>query len=179
MSIRSYTSEGIVLKRVSVGEADRIVTIFTKRFGKIVAIAKGVRKITSRRSGSLEPGTCAVFQFTKGKSLDIITQVKLINSYSHTKTSLPKVTQIHQVLEITDLLIRENQQHSQAYETILQTLNQLNSNGSKRTTIVQNIGSFLKQLGFGIPEDSSELGIKKYIEEITERKLRSKAMLLA
>ena len=50
----SFSSEGLVIKRKDVGEADKIVTIFSKNQGKISVIAKGVRKVTSRRAGNLE-----------------------------------------------------------------------------------------------------------------------------
>jgi len=51
---RSYKAEGIILKRINFSEADKILTIFTKRHGKVRAIAKGVRRLTSRKAGSVE-----------------------------------------------------------------------------------------------------------------------------
>ena len=51
---RTYKTEGIILKRINFGEADRILTSYTKHFGKISLLAKGVRKITSRKGGNIE-----------------------------------------------------------------------------------------------------------------------------
>ena len=52
---RSYRAQGIVLRHVEVGEADRILTLYTLEYGKVQAIAKGVRKLRSRKAGHLEP----------------------------------------------------------------------------------------------------------------------------
>lgn len=175
--MKNYKSEGVVLKRWNSGEADRVVTIFTKHHGKLVAIANGVRKITSRRAGSLEPATQAVFFFYKGKTFDIITQTQLISSFTQARKNLSRITQVHQILEIVDLLTRENQSHSQVYEILLDTLSALDSNGSKRGLIVQNVRKILQVLGFGNPSDNSETSLKHFIEEITDRELRSKKML--
>jgi len=50
----SYKTEAIVLKRVSFGEADRLVTVFSRNRGKLTLLAKGIRRLTSRKKGHLE-----------------------------------------------------------------------------------------------------------------------------
>lgn len=175
---RTYKSEGVVLKRRNAGEGDRVVTIFTKHHGKIVAVAKGVRKISSRRAGSLEPATQAVFFLVKSKTFDIITQTQLISSFTQARKSLSRLTQVSQMLEIIDLLTREHQSLPQVYEILVNTLSALDSNGSKRGLIVQNVRKILETLGFGLPSDNSESSLKHFIEEITDRELRSKKMLM-
>lgn len=166
-----------MLKRRNAGEADRVVTIFTKQKGKVVAVAKGVRKITSRRAGSLEPATQAVTFFARGKTFDIITQTQLISSFSAARKNLSRLTQIHQILEIVDLFTAENQSHPQVYDVLVYTLKSLNTSGSKRKLLVTNIRLIVKILGFGEPQDSSESALKNFIEEITNKELRSKKML--
>lgn len=174
---RTYKDAGIILKRRNSGEADRVVTIFTKRFGKVVAIAKGVRKITSRRAGSLEPATQAVIFFARGKTFDIITQTQLISSFSQARKNLSRLTQVHQILEVVDLLTRENQEHTHVYEILLNTLKALDTDGNKRKLIVEKIRDIIRSLGFGEPEYDSEPALKEFLESITERELRSKKML--
>ena len=71
---RSYRAEAIVLKHHDWGEADRILTAFTREHGKLRVIAKGVRKIRSRRAGHLEPFTHVMLQLAKSKELPIVTQ---------------------------------------------------------------------------------------------------------
>ena len=178
MISRTYKTEAVVLKRRNQGEADRIVTLFTKHHGKIVAVAKGVRRIHSRRAGSLEPGTQAQAFFATGKNFDIITEVKLINSFPRARTNLTKVTQLHQILEIVDLLTRENQDHPKVYQLLIDSLASIDGNGSSRNKITDNVRLIIHDLGFGFPPDNSETALKHHLENITEKKLNSKAFLV-
>jgi len=76
-----YRTEGVVLKSIEYRDADKIVTIYTKKYGKIQAIAKGVRKTKSKFGSSLEILTCAIFLFYKGKNIDIISQTEILESF--------------------------------------------------------------------------------------------------
>lgn len=78
---RSYRDEAIVLHTQKLGEADRIITMLSREHGQIRAVAKGVRKTTSRFGAHLEPFTVVDVQLHPGKSLDIVTQVVTINAY--------------------------------------------------------------------------------------------------
>ncbi|GAG25768.1 unnamed protein product, partial [marine sediment metagenome] len=68
----TYKTEGIILKYIDLGETSRLLTIYTKDFGKILAQAKGVKKSSSRLAGHLEPLTYSKLTFAKGRNLDII-----------------------------------------------------------------------------------------------------------
>ncbi|MBI2622470.1 DNA repair protein RecO, partial [Candidatus Microgenomates bacterium] len=72
--MRSYRAEGIILKRTNFGEADRFLTVFSKRHGKIKILAKGVRRITSRRGPNIELFNLATLYIHKGRHLDILTE---------------------------------------------------------------------------------------------------------
>lgn len=175
--IRTYKAEGIVLKRRNHGETDRVITLFTKQYGKLVAIAKGIRKITSKRAGSLEPASQVVILLHKSNGWDVISQVQLVNSFADAKKDLARVTQVHQLLEIIDALTAEHQEHEEVYSLLVGTLQQLNEAGSKRGVLVANIKNILRFLGFGLPQSDSELALKAHLENIIERELRSKKML--
>jgi DNA repair protein RecO (recombination protein O) len=88
--MQSWTTEAIVLKRVSVGEADRVVTLLTPDEGKLVCIAKGVRKMSSSQRAFLEPGNQVTVHVRKTNSLPIITQTQLINQYSQSRQQLKR-----------------------------------------------------------------------------------------
>ena len=77
-TVRSYRTQAIVLGHIEYGEADRILKLFTFEQGKITAIAKGVRKIRSRKAGHLEPFTRVNLFLAKGRNMDIITQAETI-----------------------------------------------------------------------------------------------------
>ena len=69
-----YQDEGVVLRTVKLGEADRIVTLLTRDHGKIRAVAKGVRRTKSRFGGRLEPFMRVSLLIAEGRSLDVISQ---------------------------------------------------------------------------------------------------------
>ena len=70
----SYSIEAIVLKRTDMGEADRILTLFTPNKGKFHAIAKGIRRPISKKAGHLELLGRSQLQMALGRNLDIVTQ---------------------------------------------------------------------------------------------------------
>src|SRR3990167_1239553 len=107
MHARTLSTEGVVLKRINIGEADRLVTIFTREEGKVVARARGVRKIPSRRAGSLEHATQAKFFFRRSDYGHSLEQTELINSFSFARTTLQRLTQVSQILEVVDILRSE------------------------------------------------------------------------
>ena len=76
----TYRDEGIVLRTQKLGEADRIITLLTRRNGRIRAVARGVRKTSSRIGARLEPFNHVDVQFYEGKSLDNVTQVETIDA---------------------------------------------------------------------------------------------------
>jgi DNA repair protein RecO (recombination protein O) len=76
-----YRDEAIVLRTQKLGEADRIVTLLTRDHGQLRAVAKGVRRTTSRFGSRLEPATHVDLQLHTGKSLEIVTQAETLNPY--------------------------------------------------------------------------------------------------
>jgi len=76
-----YRDEAIVLRTQKMGEADRIVTLLTRDHGQLRAVAKGVRRTTSRFGSRLEPATHVDLQLHTGKSLEIVTQAETLNPY--------------------------------------------------------------------------------------------------
>ena len=65
----SFGVEAVVLRHSEYGEADRILTLFTRQRGKTRAIVRGVRRVTSRKAGHLEPFTHVKLQLAKGRDM--------------------------------------------------------------------------------------------------------------
>ncbi|MBQ9687751.1 MAG: DNA repair protein RecO [Aeriscardovia sp.] len=78
-----YSDEGLVLKTVKLGEADRIITILTAHHGKIRAVAKGIRRTRSRFGARLEPFMRNQLLIAHGRNLDVISQASCIGSYAN------------------------------------------------------------------------------------------------
>lgn len=76
-----YRDEAIVIRTHKLGEADRIITLFTREHGRIRAVAKGVRRTRSKFGARLEPGSLIDVQLYVGKNLDIVTQVESLENF--------------------------------------------------------------------------------------------------
>ncbi|RJQ80471.1 DNA repair protein RecO [Pseudonocardiaceae bacterium YIM PH 21723] len=77
----SYRDTAVVLRVIKLGEADRIITLLTRRTGKVRAVAKGVRRMSSRFGARLEPFGHVDLQLYQGRSLDVITQVQTLDAF--------------------------------------------------------------------------------------------------
>ena len=76
-----YRDTGVVLRVQKLGEADRIVTLLTRRHGKVRAVAKGVRRTRSRWGARLEPFNHVDVQCYTGRSLDVVTQAQTVDAF--------------------------------------------------------------------------------------------------
>jgi DNA repair protein RecO (recombination protein O) len=79
--VQGYRDDGVVLRTQKLGEADRIITLLTRRSGRVRAVAKGVRRTKSRFGARLEPFTHVDVMLHPGRSLDVITQAEVIKPY--------------------------------------------------------------------------------------------------
>jgi DNA repair protein RecO (recombination protein O) len=99
-----YKSEAVVIRRSDLGEADKILTIFTPHFGKLRVVAKGVRKVTSRLAGHVELFTRSQMLLAKARNLDIVTQSETIDAYRPMHDDLSRVAHAYYAAELLDAL---------------------------------------------------------------------------
>lgn len=108
-----YRDEGIVLRVQKLGEADRIITVLTRRTGRIRAVAKGVRRTRSRFGARLEPFSHVDLQLYAGRNLDIVNQAESIRSYgAQLVGDYPAYTAGSAVLETAERLTGEEREPS-------------------------------------------------------------------
>ena len=119
---RLYRTEAIVLKYADFGEADRLLTLFTPRMGKLRAIAKGVRKTTSRKSGHLEPFMRTRLLVARGRELDIISQAEVIEPYPALRTDLWRLGYASYLSELLDSFVQEEEENEAIYELLADAL---------------------------------------------------------
>ncbi len=105
----TFRDEGVVLRTIKLGEADRIVTFLTPEHGKVRAVAKGVRKAKSRLAGRLEPMTHVSMMCWKGRELDVVTQVEVVDHFRQVRLDLDRMPAAFTMLEAVDLLAVERQ----------------------------------------------------------------------
>src|SRR5437660_11593671 len=121
----SYPVEAIVLKRTDLGEADRILTLFTPTKGKFHAITKGIRRPISKKAGHLELLSRSQLQMALGRNLDILTQAEGRENFLHLRTELWHMTCGFYLAELVDRFIEEHTQHPQVYNLMLEMLRSL------------------------------------------------------
>jgi DNA repair protein RecO (recombination protein O) len=128
-----YRDEGVVLRTIKLGEADRIVTIFTQGYGKVRAVAKGVRKTSSRFGARLEPASRVALQCYKGRELDVVTQVETIESNRAVREGYGMFTHAVPMLEAVDQVTPERDPNAALYRMLTGALRTL---GARRSALV-------------------------------------------
>lgn len=113
-----YKVEAIVIRRTNLGEADRIVTLFTRDQGKISAVAKGARKPGSRFAGRLELFTHLRALLAHGRTLDVVSQVEVIDPFAAIRADLGRLGAASLVAELTDRATPEREAQPALYTTL-------------------------------------------------------------
>lgn len=171
---RTFKTEGIVIKRANYGEADRILTFYTKHYGKLRAMAKGVRRLTSRKGGNVELFNDVIIFLVKGKNLDIVTEVQVIDVFKTWRKNLIKVGVAYYFCELVDKLTPEEQPNQQVFRLLKDALGQI-SKRELRHLVLGFERELLDELGFGVPQELREAkeSLKPYIESITEKEINT------
>jgi len=131
-----YKTEGIVLKSMEYEEADKIVTIYTKDYGKITAIAKGVRKTKSKFGSSLEILTHSNFLIYKGRNIDIVSQTEILESFFSTSKEVIKFAFAVNCVEVVNRLTEEQEINIGLFNLLKEVLHYLKeSNDPKLQTL--------------------------------------------
>lgn len=167
---KKYSSEGIVIARKNFGEADRIITIFTKKYGKLSLLAKGVRKPKSKKRGHIEIFSHIKFSGEKTKGMDIVTEVETINSYSFLRKNLRKASLAYFFMEVVNKLTREGERNEVLYKFLLEYLAKTVSSKKMRAIKNEFIYDILVLLGFW-PKALLMKSPESVLREVTEREI--------
>jgi len=120
-----YREQGIVLRTIKLGEADRIVTLVTEHHGKVRAVAKGVRRTKSRFGARLEPlGHVSVLCY-EGRNLDTITQAEALEHFRAVREDIDRLARAVCLLEIVDAVVQEGEEDPRLYQMLLGALRTL------------------------------------------------------
>jgi DNA repair protein RecO (recombination protein O) len=167
-----------IIKRRNWGEADKIVTVFSWEKGKVTLLAKGVRKITSRRASSLELFNKVTLLAVATKGMDLITELQLETHHPSFSQDYVKANTAYQLVELVDKLTAENEPHEQLYELLSKALEFIEMTEITKEKMdavaVRFKVRILELLGFGLPKIQNLEELTAFIEEITEKKLVSR-----
>lgn len=139
-----YRTKGIILKRTNLGEADRILTLFTESEGKMKALAKGIRRVLSKNAGHLELFNYSDLQIVKTKSeLEKITNASTLESFKNLREDLRKTALAYFFSELIDKLTSEKEKNERIFRLLLETLRYLDKMKDLRK---ENLLTFYFQL---------------------------------
>ena len=145
----TYKTQGVVLKQTPIGEADRVLSIFTRDLGKVRVVARGVRKPRSKLAGHLEPLSHVAISVSRGRSLDPIKEAETVRSFRRVRENLQLVSEAVYLAELVESFSAENQSSPVVYRLLLDALDWLETNGDSRGLMRYFEVRLLGESGFG------------------------------
>ena len=125
--VRAEKARAVVLSSRPLGEADRIVRLFTRELGRVDAVVKGVRKTTSRWGGRLEPFNVCDLVLHPGRSLYTVTQAQLVDVFAHLRADREGLTAAAIVCEAAAGLTPEHEPEERVFALLRNTLRELDA----------------------------------------------------
>jgi len=176
------STQGLVINKKSIKEADTLITLLTPYQGKITALAKGIKNIKSSRIGSLQLGNLVKINLYTKDSYNWISEAQTVTQFLKTKKNLTQANLLFYFLEIINILVAENQHIPQVFEISKDIIESINQNLVKK--YIFNEIKLLKVLGYGTTPEIEEAYsakdyktaqkyIKQYFESIIEKPLKS------
>lgn len=144
----NYRSRAIILKTIDYRDADKLVTLFSEKHGKIRAVARGVKKPASSLRVCLQPFCHSQLYLSGGKELENVTQGKLIDFFPGIREDIDLTLQVLYLMELLDKSMMDRMPIAPLYTTTLEVLEYLNSNGFNPLVIRYFEASLLKFLGY-------------------------------
>src|SRR3989304_6583825 len=149
---RVYKTEAIVLRQRKLGEADKIIVLYTPNYGKLEAVSKGVRRPKSRLAGHLEVLTYTSAMLAQGRNLDVVTQAQAIESFAPLREDLDRLSRAIYAAELVDRFSPEGAESFHIFQLLLATLRRLAAGASADVALrcfemqLLNLAGFQPQL---------------------------------
>ncbi len=174
----TYKTEGIIIKRTNFGEADKILTVLTRNRGKLKVLAKGIRRINSRRAGNVELFNQAVVFLAEGRTFKILTEARTVRSFPQLRTELTMSAAAFYLAELVDRLIPEEQTQPAVFELLSKALGRLNGEKYNLAGLIEDFEKDILVLtGFARYPSLAKSEPHLVIERVLGRHLRSRRFL--
>lgn len=147
MLVATYKTPGLVLRRSNLGEADRLITFLTPEYGKLRAVARGVRKIKSRLGGHLELFGEVELLLAEGKSLDVVAGARLLRPAADLVSRPAGLELAYLTAEMVDRLVGERHGSAGLYALLRETLAELAEDADELTQLRFKL-LYLRELGY-------------------------------
>lgn len=122
-----YRTQGIIFKKEDRGEADQLFTIYTKDFGKLEILGKGIRKISSKLRSGAEIFYLSEIEFIQGKTYKTLTDAILIEKFPNLRKDLRRLNIAYKISEILDNLIKGEEKDEKIWNLLNEVFQKLNS----------------------------------------------------
>lgn len=146
--MKFYQTQAIVLKRKNTKEADKILTFYTKKYGKLIGLAKGIKKISSKLAGHLEPFYLIQLTLVEGKTFKIVSEAKTINSFKSLRSNLERTSIAYFISEIVDKLMGREEKNEELFYLLKKTFEFLEKERNIDLVLPYFEFNFLSQIGF-------------------------------
>jgi len=158
-----YLTQGIILKKIDIGEADAVFSIYTRNFGKIVARAQGVKKEEAKLKGHLETFNLSVIQFVLGKNGARLTSASLLNPWQAIRFDFDKSVAALRITEMFDRHCFQNDRDEPLWNLLLESFTLLERGVFSTDDIRFFLHSFEEKfsvtLGYGDAKSAASYGI--------------------
>jgi DNA repair protein RecO (recombination protein O) len=153
--MKKYNSRAVVLRNFKYKDSDKIFTLFTKEYGKISALARGVRKISSRRSGNLDTLNLISVKIHEERSgIKNIEEVKTLESFKTIKKDLKKSLKAYYIAELVHKSTEEGEKLESIFNLLVRFLKVLEKNGYSGDLFVTYFEiNLMKLLGYELTLD--------------------------
>ena len=152
LSERIYRTEGIVLRQMELGEADRILTVYTPQYGKLRAMAKGIRRPASKLRGHLELFTRTKLMLARGRNLDVITGAETIEPFrglrSENQAALDLIGGAYRIAERLDRLTEDGIENRAVWDLLVAAMSALSDGVPPRMIMLHFDLRLLGYLGY-------------------------------
>ncbi|MBI2676340.1 MAG: DNA repair protein RecO [Candidatus Yanofskybacteria bacterium] len=172
--------QGIVIKKVDNGEYNQLVSLYTKDFGKITAVAKSIKKPNSRQAAHLDVLNLVDFLLVFGKNYPIITSAQSVETFAGIKSSFPKSAVAMFALEVFNNLVYDHEKDPALWGFFNSSLNRLNEgvlNSSEVSGFLAEIQKELISL-LGYSQEVKEEDINRLLDSLSSRKFLSPELIL-
>lgn len=121
-----YRSHGFIFKKEDIGEANQLLSLYTKEFGRLKILGKGIRKISSKLRPAMELFYLSEIEFIEGKIYKTLTDAMALEKFKNFKKSLKKLSIAYKISDVLDNLIKEGERDIKIWNLILETFKNLN-----------------------------------------------------
>ena len=173
-----YKTEGIIIKAADLGELDRLLFVYTRGYGKISVRAISARKKESKLRGLLEPFTRGQFVLAKSKTIDIITDFEVADSFSHLHKNLENLAYAYYFAELIDKLITHAEADEDVWRLVARVFEVLNQKRGDLAEIkVMFEDKLVEFLGYGKMNYSKLAQRLNYLQSLAGEQINAQKFL--